>query len=159
MRDRASAHILVACLGLALAACHSPTPPADGPTADDRAATRAALRQARGRWSSLGISDYSYAFRRSCFCAPPFTSPVRITVRDGRVAEVVLAETGQAASPEGYPTVDDLFGILQEAVDSSAYDIRATYDPARGYPTSFYIDRSPAIADEELGVEASDLRS
>jgi len=147
----------VVLLGLALAACGSSTSPTDDRTPDDRPATRAAFEQARGRWNSLGISNYQYSFRRSCFCAPSFRSPVRITVRAGRVTAVVLADTGQAVSPEDYPTVDDLFVLLQEALDADAYLIRVTYDPARGYPTSFYIDRSPQIADEELAIEAEDL--
>jgi hypothetical protein len=147
----------VVLIGLAIAACGSSTSPTDARAPDDRPATRAAFEQARGRWNSLGISNYQYSFQRSCFCAPSFRSPVRITVRAGRVATVVSADTGQAVSPEGYPTVDDLFVTLQEALDADAYLIRVTYDPARGYPTSFYIDRSPQIADEELAIEAKEL--
>jgi hypothetical protein len=151
--------ILAALLGLILSACgsSSPTGPTDGSSFDDRPATRAAFEQARGRWTSLGISDYEYAFARSCFCAPDHRAPVRIVVRGDRVAEVVTAETGQPRSSEGYPSVDDLFAMLQEALVSGAANIQAEYDPGLGYPTRFYIDRDFGIADEEILVEAGGL--
>jgi hypothetical protein len=152
--------ILAALLGLSLAACGTSdsTGPTDGRATDDRTATRAAFEQARGRWTSLGISDYEYAFARSCFCAPDYRAPVRIRVREGRIVEVRSAQTGQPRPSEGYPTVDELFARLQDALDANAQNIQATYDPGRGYPTRFYIDQDFRIADEELLVEASDLQ-
>jgi hypothetical protein len=145
-----------ALIGLSLAACDSATTPVD-PDSDDRPATIAAFEQARGRWSSLGLSDYDYVFSRSCFCAPDFREPVRITVRGGQVAAVTSVATGQPRPTEGYPTVDDLFATLQEALDGDAALVRVTYDPALAYPTSFYIDRDFHIADEEYAVEATEL--
>jgi hypothetical protein len=158
MTDTAPRYRYAFVLALALTACESPTRPTDAAFGDDRTATRAAFQQARGRWSSVGISDYDYDFRRSCFCAPPFTAPVRITVRSGHVTAVVSSDTGAPLSTQGYPSVDDLFGMLQEALDSNAYAVRVTYDAALGYPTRFYIDRDTRIADEELAVETSALQ-
>lgn len=148
---------LIAILGLSLLACGTSTDPDGVGFVDDRPATLAALQQARGRWSSLGISDYQYAFQRSCFCAPDFRAPVRIGVRQGEVAEVTSVETGQPRPVEGYPSVDDLFARLQEALDSGAENVEVTYDPGLGYPTRFFIDQSTRIADEEFWVETSGL--
>jgi hypothetical protein len=149
----------MAVLGLALAGCGSSAGTPDGPSSpDNRSAARAAFEQARARWHSLGLADYRYSFQRSCFCAPGVTSEVEIVVKAGQVAQVSYAGTGQVVSPDGYPTVDALFDTLQRAFDGGAYEIRAAYDPGRGYPTDFYIDTSPQIADEELGVQARDLR-
>jgi Family of unknown function (DUF6174) len=155
--SRHAAHACLAILGLSLLACGTTTQPDSGAFVDDRPATRAALQQARGRWNSLGISDYQYAFQRSCFCAPDFTAPVRIAVRQGQVAEVTSVQSGQPRPIEGYPTVDDLFARLQEALDSGAENVQATYDPALGYPTRFFIDQSTRIADEEFWAESSGL--
>jgi hypothetical protein len=146
-------------LGLALAGCGSSAGTPDAPSSpDSRSATRASFEQARAHWRSLALVDYRYSFRRSCFCVPAAISEVEILVRSGQVTQVFYADTGQAVSPDGYPTVDGLFETLQRAFDDGAYEIRAAYDPGRGYPTDFYIDTSPQIADEELGVQARDLR-
>lgn len=159
-----SAPIVVVWLGVVLTACGGttgpPTGPSDGggPFADDRPATRAAFQAARQRWIGAGIASYQYSYRRTCFCTPAATAPVRITVRGGRVAAVVLADSGEPVPPTGYPTIDELFLTLQQALDSGAYEIRATYDVARGYPTSLYIDRDPGVADEEMRIDASDLQ-
>jgi hypothetical protein len=154
---RLQSNALIAVLGLSLLACGTSTEPANGAFVDDRPATRAALQQARGHWNSLGITDYQYAFQRSCFCAPDFRAPVRIEVRQGQVAEVASVETGQARPTEGYPTVEDLFARLQAALDSGAENVQVAYDPGLGYPTRFFIDQSTRIADEELWVETSGL--
>jgi Family of unknown function (DUF6174) len=141
-----------------LVACGGPTTPIDGPTADDRAATRAAFDSARRRWDAVGIESYRYRYRRLCFCAPPVTEPVRITVRAGSVAEVVFAGSGEpAASLSDYPTIDGIFALIGEALETEAYEVRVEYDPALGYPVSVYVDRNPMIADEEQRIEAGEL--
>jgi len=48
--------------------------------------------------------------------------------------------------------VEILFEEIQGAIDDNAYEIRVTYDPTFGYPTSVYIDYELMMADEELGV-------
>ena len=142
-------------VALLLSGCGSSvTTPTD---TDDRTATVAAYQQARGRWAAAGPASYTYRFQRSCFCAPPYTAPVVLTVQDRRVARAVFAETGAPVDAEGYPAVDELFAQIGEAITEDAYLIRVSYDPALGYPTEVYVDRSPQIADEELSLSASEL--
>ena len=69
----------------------------------------------------------------------------------------LFAETGAPVDAEGYPAVDELFAQIAEAIAEDAYLIRVSYDPALGYPTEVYVDRSPQIADEELSLSASEL--
>jgi len=145
---------LIALLPLLLAGCDGGTRP-DGLTADDRGETRAALAAARRRWSAAGPESYSYLYRRVCFC--PSAPLVRITVREGQVGEVVAAETGEPVAG-AFPTVEALFAEVQEAMDADAHEIRASYDAALGYPTSFYVDHDVQVADEEQRVETSGLR-
>jgi Family of unknown function (DUF6174) len=155
---RRDAALLILGAALGGPACSSSTGPTPAATADDRVATRAAFQQALSRWTSLRISSYEYAFKRTCFCAPPYTDPVRIRVAGGQVVEVVSSRTGQRLPPQDYPGIDGLFGMLRAALDANAYAVRASYDPGLGYPTSFYIDQDTRIADEELAVEAGELR-
>lgn len=143
---------LVLLLGLLPGGCgDTPTEP----TLDDRPATRAAFLSARARWTSQRISSYEYSYRRLCFCVN--TEPVRITVRAGVVSVVASATTGAPLSLAGYPTVDDLFAQLQQALDQDAHEIQATYDPVLGYPLTFYIDLNARSIDEEQRIEAGDL--
>jgi len=126
------------------------------PTVDDRSSTRAALDAAQRRWASLGLADYHYSFRRSCFC--PRVDAVRITVSGGRVTDVRLEATGEPLPVAGYPAVDGLFAEVRRALDMDAHEIQASYDAALGYPVRYYIDLLEHAIDEEQRVETADLR-
>jgi hypothetical protein len=128
--------------------------------ADDRGRTRSELLAARQVWRVAGPRDYRFRFRQSCFCAPAVTAPVLVTVRGAQVVSAVYAEDGRpvAASDLGrYPSVEELFSRVEQAIATEAYEIRASYDPRLGYPTTVFVDQSPRIADEEQRLEASDL--
>jgi hypothetical protein len=118
---------------------------------------RERLEQARARWRSQDILDYSFTFRRSCFCAPSALEPAVVTVHRGEIVSVQRAADGAPQDPASYYTIEGLFDLLQDAIDQGAASLSATYDSALGYPTSAYIDRSEMIADEELGFQATDL--
>jgi hypothetical protein len=115
------------------------------------------LERARARWESRGLSDYTYAIRRLCFCS--YVGPVRVTVENGAV--VSLTPVGGEEPPfeltaELFPGVEGLFDILQEAVGRDAHSITVTYDPETGVPLEFFIDYDEFIADEELGMEVTE---
>jgi hypothetical protein len=146
---------------LAPAGCGSPstttpTPVTRGGTADDRAATVAALQSAWQAWRASGPASYRYTYQRSCFCLP--RGPVVVTVRNRQLDSAVDAQTGAPVPPDELQlltTVDGLFTQLFQAVDEQAWAIRASYDPRLGYPREGYVDRSAQIADEELGFSVS----
>jgi Family of unknown function (DUF6174) len=139
-------------LGLVTAGCGltGPSEPLDR--------ERERLNQARAQWRSQGILDYRYTFHRVCFCAPASLEPVVVTVGGGAVVEVDRVTDGAQLDPSFYYTVEGLFGLLEEAIDGDAAELRVEYDAALGYPRSAFIDRSAMIADEELGFEASNLQ-
>jgi hypothetical protein len=143
---------LAAVLGLSAAGCGL-TGPSD---ALDRERER--LNQARAQWRSQGFPDYRYTFQRSCFCAPASLEPAVVTVRGGAVVAVDRVTDGAVLDPSFYYTVEGLFGLLEEAIDGDAAELRVEYDAALGYPRSAFIDRSAMIADEELGFEVSNLQ-
>ena len=118
---------------------------------------RERLEQARAQWRSLGIADYRFTFQRSCFCAPSLREPALVNVFRGDIVSVESAASGVPQDPAFYYTVEQLFGIIEDAIDEDAARLSVTYDSAMGYPTSGFIDRSEQIADEEIGFEASRL--
>lgn len=144
---------VAALLSLGALGCRSTSGPS-GPLQ----AERERLLQARSQWRSQGIADYRFTFRRNCFCAPPSTDPVTVTVRRGAIVLVERVSDGAPQNPAFYYTIEGLFSLLEEAIDQDAHELRAEYHSALAYPTSAYIDRNVMIADEELGFEASNLQ-
>jgi hypothetical protein len=118
---------------------------------------QARLDQARIRWRAQALTDYTFVFRRGCFCVPEVREPATVTVRGGAIASVVSVEGGAPRDPALFYTIEGLFGLVQDAIDEDAAVIRTEYDPARGFPVSAYLDRSERIADEELSFEVSAL--
>ena len=101
-----------------------------------------ALTAARARWKAKGPRSYTMRVRRSCFCAPPYTSPHTVVVRGGRIVRAHEAVRDVA-------TVPRLFRVVQRAINSKAVRLSVRYDSTRGFPRSIAIDQSFMIADEE----------
>jgi hypothetical protein len=127
-----------------------------GPS-DRHAGEQARLDQARAQWRAQAIVDYTFVFSRGCFCVTEYREPVTVTVRGRTIESVVSVEAGAPRDPAGYPTVEGLFDLVQNAIDEDADAIRTEYDPARGYLRSAYLDISERIADEEMSVEVQSL--
>ena len=139
---------------IALASCSSTAPRSDG-------LPQSELGAHRRKWSARAVSSYRYTVRRVCFCAPPVTRAATVTVRDGAVHDAVYADDGTPVAPENVPhiaTVDQLFRIVQDALDRRAEELVVTYDPVYGYPRTIRIDYRKAAADDEQLYTASGLR-
>jgi hypothetical protein len=146
-------------IGLVLGACAESQSPTS-PDRDDRTATVAAFSQARDVWRRTAPRSYRYVFQQICFCAPPVTDPVVITVQDGLVTRVAKEATGapvDEADLSRYPSIDGLFQRIQDAIDAHADEIGVSYDPALAYPRDAFLDPSHNIADEEVHHLAHDL--
>jgi len=135
---------LAALLLFAATGCTDPTGSLGVPGADRISAQRAL-------WESQNIDDYTFETRRLCFCG--FVGWLEVTVEGGVVQSITVLEQEDvpASVAEEYPTVDELFDILAEAVEKDAVRIDVTWHETLGYPETFYIDYSRNIADEELG--------
>jgi hypothetical protein len=118
------------------------------------------LSDARALWAAQAITRHEFRFARSCECLPEETRLYRIRVTDGAVVEVRDAATGNPA-PSSYaaPTVEELFALVQDAVDRGAARIEAQYDSVLGYPTRISVDYDLQVADEELMLRAEALAS
>ncbi|MGQ0766443.1 MAG: DUF6174 domain-containing protein [Gemmatimonadota bacterium] len=118
------------------------------------------LVRARARWNANGSTDYEYVLRQNCYCILG-GQPVRVTVRQGQMTQAILISTGQPVPANlraGFLTVDQLFDLLEDAINQRAHNIRVTYDDDLGFPVDFFIDYSEQIADEERGYVATDYR-
>ncbi|WP_226883451.1 DUF6174 domain-containing protein [Allocoleopsis franciscana] len=121
-------------------------------------------------WAKQKISKYRYTLRRSCFCLPKSTEPVRIAVRNGKVTSMVAASNGQPVNREDFAKYDliaKLFEIVEDAICASqqrfaiakkAYRLSVTYHPTLGYPTKIDIDYNKQMADEEIFLTIENLQ-
>lgn len=128
----------------------STTLPDDSPGA-------AALADAEARWAAAGATSYRFTLVRSCYCSDEWIGPFDVTVTDG-VASVT--RLGVAVDPtiaaELPLTAELLFAHLRAHLGD--VDYRATFDAATGFPLSFWSDPIPGAADDELGLDTSDLQ-
>jgi len=106
----------------------------------------------RARWEAAGITDYEYEFQRTCECKD--TRPARIEVRTGRVTAATYTDSGESAPSAGYPTIDELFELIDEAISAEAASMRVSYDQRLGYPTEIRIDYDLNVADDEIEIDA-----
>jgi Family of unknown function (DUF6174) len=111
------------------------------------------------RWQSAALSSYEYGYRKYCECHPDSPPETIVTVRDGQVSAVRHRPVGydrevpaEAKNLKYYWTVDGLFALLRAAFERGAM-VRATYDPAVGYPTSINIDYDADFIGDELDLK------
>lgn len=119
------------------------------------------LRRSKQLWAKQKISNYRYTLRRSCFCLPKATEPVRIAVRNGKVTSMVAASNGQPVNREyftKYDSIAKLFDIVEDAIAKKAHRVSVTYHPTLGYPTQITIDYDQMMADEELYITIDNLQ-
>ena len=111
------------------------------------------LRDRQRRWDALGITDYSFEFRRACFCGGPHGF-LRVLVRQDAIISVTDVQTG--APPENLPagwvgTIDEIFAeLLREADRADAIDVQ--FDGTFHFPTTANVDRIKNAIDDEFGL-------
>jgi hypothetical protein len=117
-------------------------------------------------WKDQGMNNYDFTLERQCFCPEDWRGPVNIQVRNGTAVSVTYVSGGAAVTEgkfDNADTVPKLFTILKNAYagkgvfEQKADTINVTYNTQFGYPTTFYIDVSQTIADEEQGYTITNL--
>ncbi|HEX6369596.1 MAG TPA: DUF6174 domain-containing protein [Longimicrobium sp.] len=125
---------------------------------DDDSFQSRKLTEARTRWESRNVTSYSYVLELQCFCAPAAElRPVLVTVRNGAVAslqyyhENPAQRTPAPASIFGpYDTVDELFDIVDDAIDRDADVLQVGYDEEYGFPSALNVDYDAGGDDQKL---------
>ena len=110
----------------------------------------------REKWKSMGISSYSFSFKRYCFCTPEGVGPFQIVVLQGKIVTV----NGQPYESGGallVPTIDQLFEFVDQYLDRRPYSSRVIYNSRYGFPEDVYIDFNKDLADEETGFQVSEF--
>jgi hypothetical protein len=113
-------------------------------------------RRNHARWREQRLDSYAYIYSRYCFCGVEIAG-VRVEVRDGVVVSATRPDDSRDQNLGFYPTVNQLFEIIDEAARSKPDYMMVTYDAARGYPTSIAVDYKYSWADDEIGHQASGL--
>lgn len=113
------------------------------------------------RWRAQEIDSYTYDYQLSCFCAGPAIQPVTIEVRAGELFAVTSRETGEPVDPEivgDFPSVEDLFEEIREALRREPFRFEATYHATLGYPQEMFVDFEERVDDDERSFTASNLQ-
>lgn len=115
------------------------------------------LQNAQSRWNGLGYTSYSFKYQRLCFCHD--ITPVTITVLNGKVVSVTHEDGSATQNPlDWYPTISEIFSQLKENLAQKPVSYVAQFDRDTGMPTTVQVDISEFIADEEYGLNLSELR-
>ncbi len=115
------------------------------------------LNANKEKWEKNDIQDYSYQFKRSCFCPQDITRPVDITVKDGKVIDAHFSDIKDKPPEQNQQSINGLFGIIQDAIDKGR-QIEVKYDEKTGMPTEIVIDRNQMPVDGGQTITASNLQ-
>jgi hypothetical protein len=115
-----------------------------------------AFRLSRERWDLQELTSYRYTLELHAMIIDG--RPIAIEVRNGAPVSVQFVDGGPPVetTPEGsfvarFDTVEDLFRIIEEQLETDADRIATTYDPSLGYPISAEIDPEENAIDDEFG--------
>jgi hypothetical protein len=122
-------------LAVAAAGCDNPF--------DSDQFQREELARARALWSREGGPSYTFTLELQCYCASGTSlAPVMVTVKNGQPVSRIYKKANAAdpsinASAEvfgPYDTVDELFEVVEDAIDRDANVLQVGYNDAKGFP-------------------------
>jgi hypothetical protein len=118
------------------------------------------LESHREQWLQADIQQYRMEFRASCYCGQEFTELVNVEVLDDTVRSVTVVSTGlpvEYMPLDTWPTIEELFAAVEQAIVEDAHELQVTYDAELGYPAFVFIDRDERVIDEEIGYQVFEL--
>ena len=128
---------------------------------DDLSRAQSELDRNWDRFQSSAPLSYSYTVRVACDCTSDVTRPVTVWVDRGSIEYLLYADDNRPVPlsiSNSFPSVEQLFDAIQDAIDRQADYIDVDYDVTYGYPTNVYIDYDRRTADEELSLTTWGLR-
>jgi hypothetical protein len=132
-----------------------------GPLAADG---RRELDNARERWQSRSLKEYTFETRTFCFCDPVISIWTEVRVRNDSIVSATpltaLPQGSTAASTAAFRTVPQLFDVVTASASSSfARTVTATYDDEFGYPRVIDVRCQENVLDCGVTYEARNLRA
>lgn len=118
----------------------------------DRSLGQGVLDQQRALWELKGIDNYSFTFHRFTFFMPE-EEDIVVTVEAGQVVSAFYTPSGEALSDsrvKNLATIDDLFDMVQDAINKQVYELQVKYDSEYGYPAYIFINVEAEMYDEEM---------
>jgi len=109
-------------------------------------------------WNENKIENYSYSFKRVCFCPLEYVGPHQVVVQNGKVVTVNGVPYNAAERYGSIPTIPELLQIIKTNVDKNPYKKTLNFNPTYGYPANVFFDFSQQMADEEIGYEITNFK-
>ena len=131
----------------------SPAPDETGSTSSDSSGPSPS---GTAKHREFAPTDYAYRLRVLCFC--PQVGPVEITVRDGAVADAVLASGPRKGAPAPEYARLTINDILAKAADPAVAKATVRWPAGQDHPSAVRIDRIAEAVDDEVSYTIKDVR-
>lgn len=109
-------------------------------------------------WNEKKIVNYSFMFKRVCFCPLEYVGPHQIVVQNGKITSVNGAPYNPAGRYGVMYTIPELLQVIKSNIDRKPVKSILNFNPTYGYPTTVFFDFSEMIADEEIGYEITNFK-
>jgi len=109
-------------------------------------------------WNEKKVVNYSFSFKRVCFCPLEYVGPHQVVVQNGKVVSVNGAPYNAAERYGVIPTIPELLLTIKTHIDKNPVKKTLNFDQKYGYPTSVFFDFSELMADDELGYEVTNFK-
>jgi len=109
-------------------------------------------------WNEKKVENYSFSFKRICFCPVEYVGPQQVVVQNGKVVTVNGAAYNSSLRYGVIPTIPELLLTIKSHIDKKPIRQTLNFNPTYGYPTSVFFDFSEMMADDELGYEVTNFK-
>ena len=109
-------------------------------------------------WNEKKIENYSFSFKRICFCPVEYVGPHQVVVQNGKVVTVNGLPYNSSERYGVIPTIPELLITIKSHIDKKPIRQTLNFNPTYGYPTSVFFDFSEMMADDELGYEVTNFK-
>ena len=110
-------------------------------------------------WNEKKIENYSFSFKRICFCTLEYVGPNQVVVQNGKVVTVNGAAYNSSNNRYGViPTIPELLLTIKSHIDKKPIRQTLNFNPSYGYPTNVFFDFSEQMADDEIGYEVTNFK-
>lgn len=128
------------------------------------------LQANRELWEQQDLDDYRFHIQIGCFCPPYFVQPSTVVVRTDTVNAVLDPSTGEphttptsgqpltARQRSSFPTMDELFDQIEDALHNDADELEVQYDADRGFIRQASIDPAKCASDDDVTYKVSNLQ-